>query len=145
MEIGIWFYFEVWLLLFKYENDRKLCTQFLKQFFSPKISWWPNLLIGEREQNFFSKNSTSCMRWCLWKFESFRNLFCLTCAHTHVYVESRNWRGRLWCSKHKKLGARTVRGQRKSRYHPSRLQGIFSVDPWILKINEINLLVHKLI
>ena len=28
-----------------------------------------------------------------------------------------------------KLGARTVRGQRNSSYHSSRLQGIFSVEP----------------
>ena len=28
-----------------------------------------------------------------------------------------------------KLGARTARGQRNSSYHPSRLPGIFSVDP----------------
>ena len=28
-----------------------------------------------------------------------------------------------------KLGARTVRGQRNSSYHPSRLPGIFSVEP----------------
>ena len=28
-----------------------------------------------------------------------------------------------------KLGARTVRGQRNSGYHPSQLPGIFSVDP----------------
>jgi len=27
------------------------------------------------EKYFFSKNSTSCMRWCLWKFECLRNRF----------------------------------------------------------------------
>jgi len=68
------------------------------------------------------------MRWCLWKFECFRNRF-VSRVPTHTSTWNQGIDVEDFGVLNTKLGARTVRGQRKSRYHPSRLQGIFSVDP----------------
>ena len=86
LEIRIWSYFEVWLLLFKYEINEKLWDNF-ETLFSPRESVWPKFSYSKREWNiFFSKNSTSCMRWCLWKFECLRN-----CFVSHVPTHTSTW------------------------------------------------------
>jgi len=54
LEIRIWSYFEVWLLLFKYEINEKLWDNF-ETLFSPRESVWPEFSYSKkREWKFFS-------------------------------------------------------------------------------------------
>ena len=87
------------------------------------------ILMGKRVKIFFSKKipHRACVGVC-------GNSSVLeTCFVSRVPTHMSTWNQGIDVEDfgilNTKLGARTVRGQRNSSYHPSRLYAIFSVEP----------------
>ena len=90
---------------------------------------WPKFSYREKSEKYFSPKIAhrACVSVCG------NSSVSKTCFVSHVPMHTSTWNQGIDVEDfgvlNTKLGARTVRGQRNSSYHPSRLQGIFSVDP----------------
>ena len=88
------------------------------------------ILIGKKSEKYFSPKipHRACVGVC-----GNSSTVSETCFVSRVPTHTSTWNQGIDVEDfgvlNTKLGARTVRGQRISSYHPSRLQGIFPVDP----------------